>query len=220
MSLRSTYRLAGPPALLAILYIGLLLTTSAYAQVNFFDNRYLSPVYLPLLLALLILLAEAGSRFQERLKPENYNRLLFAVLTLLIAYSLVLAALGMVSSLSNGPGGYSTQAWQDSELVQYLRGNSDLADRPIYSNGPDAAYILSGLEASYSPGRERGTATPGQTRGWPESESYLIWFDRVERGYLFTLEELREMATIRSLARFSDGGVYTVSVATGEPAIR
>jgi hypothetical protein len=56
-------------------------------------------------------------------------------------------------------------------------------------------------------------ADVGDLRGsWPGDEpSCVVWFDRVNKTFLFGLDELRSVADVQETARFNDGGVYVVT---------
>jgi len=55
--------------------------------------------------------------------------------------------------------GYATLEWRDSPLIRYVR---DLPPgTPIYSNGPDAIYALTGIAAKSLPDWPEGPATAG-----------------------------------------------------------
>lgn len=117
--------------------------------------------------------------------------------------------------------GVAEREWQESATAGYvLAHREELRALPIYSNAPDAVYLLTGLRASWTPssGATAGAAAPegaGQTTGeWPpRGSAYVVWFSRRQLGSLLTLEALNETAGLRDLAILDDGRVLVVGAA-------
>jgi 4-amino-4-deoxy-L-arabinose transferase-like glycosyltransferase len=106
--------------------------------------------------------------------------------------------------MREGAGGYAVSAWQDSPLVGWLR-NHPLSGK-VYSNGPDAAYLLTGTATTITPENIRG---PAGVARWCSSEpSYVVWFRALDRPWLYNLRELLSRCQMQEVATFSDGGVY------------
>jgi len=91
---------------------------------------------------------------------------------------------------------------------------------PIYSNAPDAVYLLAGLRAAWTPssGASAGGAAPESasrtTGAWPpRGTAYVIWFSRRQLGSLLTLEALNETARLQDIAILDDGRVLAVGAA-------
>jgi hypothetical protein len=130
----------------------------------------------------------------------------------------------VITGLNQG-WGYSGRLWKESSIVQYLQHEPLQTSHIIYSNAPDVLYILVNLSAKTSPAKTAynssgvtplsGPRVNDLSRigdSWPESnDSYLIWFDKIEREYLFTLSDLQSVADFRQINRFDDGGTYLVS---------
>lgn len=119
--------------------------------------------------------------------------------------------------LREGAGGYNTTAWRASGVIGYLERYPLETEHPIYSNAPDAIYILAGLEARQAPAKGVHNSpavinTVAGMRGtWPETgTAYLAWFARNERAYLFDLDELAAIARLEPVAEFEDGAIYRV----------
>jgi hypothetical protein len=45
----------------------------------------------------------------------------------------------------------------------------------------------------------------------PEQDAYLVWFNRIERDWLFSLEQVRQVADLTAVASLSDGQVFRVT---------
>ncbi len=117
--------------------------------------------------------------------------------------------------------GYSGQAWQNNEIIQYLlqhkiSGSSGV----IYSDDPYVVYYLANQTARRSP--EWTSTDPAKLdrklsdlKGtWPaENNALLVWFDLNDPSYYsyyFTVDELQTVASIDLIAQFKDGGIYSV----------
>jgi len=90
--------------------------------------------------------------------------------------------------------------------------------QPIYSNAPDALYILTGLAGRMSPSQDLNNSIERTKQvltlkgSWSQEDgSYLIWFDNLKgRNYLFTVDELQNPASIREIIRVADGAIYSI----------
>ncbi len=106
--------------------------------------------------------------------------------------------------MREGAGGYAVSAWQDSSLVEWLR-NHPLSGM-VYSNGPDALYLLTGAASTITPENFRG---PAGTAHWCSSEpNYIVWFQALDRSWLCNLRELLSRYQMQEVAAFPDGSVY------------
>ena len=78
----------------------------------------------------------------------------------------------------------------------------------IYTNRPDAIYIHTDIPAKWSPAAhgynssEQRKPVESVAATWPESsKAYLIWFDAIDRGHLFGVEELKQIADFKMVAQ-------------------
>jgi hypothetical protein len=202
-----------PVGLFAALYLALLLYTSTSVLYDRIGDRLLAPLFVPLLVLLLGALdgwARAGGRVRRAAVIAGA-----AALLLLSGTATVVRA---VKAAEGGAGGYQRRSWQESSMVDHLRAHPPPAGTPLYTNAPDALYLFFGLQGTLPP--SRNVYDPAQTpvllaglRGvWPpEGDALLLWFDRQERVYLFSPDELTAAARVQEVARFEDGAIYTVS---------
>ncbi|GBE57909.1 hypothetical protein BMS3Abin01_00836 [bacterium BMS3Abin01] len=223
--MRATLQDIGPILLLVAGYTGFLAGYSSIIGFDEIGNRLLSPVAVPVLLLLLLLVGRAsvilGRRFPQRLVDLS----LAAVIIIFMVYPAT-ATLSLVEKhISEGGWGYNGKYWKGSDTVQYL------VDHPgpgsgctYYTNGPDVAYILAGLHARMAPLKSNVNSPDAlndlsQLRGrWPEEgEACLVWFDKIKGDYLFTVDDLRRAAHIEQTVWLDDGGIYTLERAGGDP---
>jgi len=200
-----------PVVLLAgVFVLSVSTVTTAYSAIG---DRLLSPVYVPTTLVLLFL----GMRLSAPTEPVAgvANSKVPAVL---LALWLCLPLQNVVSATAgrfrDGAGGYNTKARRESETIACARQVlSTTAGVRVYSNGPDVLWELAGVNATEAPRRTK--VSLGYLEGrWPaENGSVLVWFANLAwRKYLYTIEELQQVATLREVAHLRDGSVFWLSV--------
>jgi hypothetical protein len=207
----------GPLMLFAALYLIMLTVTSSIIAYDRISLRLLSPVYIPLTLSLIFLLKMMIDRYNSRSAQIIPYYFLAAVIVLLCIMNSFRTGLRYVS-FHNAGAGYSGSSWTMSDTVQYLtRNRSEISGLPLYTNDPDAAYILAGIIAERIPRERRYNSkevvnTIDGLRGrWPpEERAHLVWFDKSQSRFLFNLDEIERIADLRLISRFKDGAVYSV----------
>ena len=217
LELKAALRLLGPPIIFTGIYTGFLIissTTTAYDNINF---RLLSPVYVPVVLIVLSFAQQLAESLKEHFPQKSINRLLAVIAVVVLLATLALITRSTVICLRQGAGEYHGKVWQNSSLIQYLRSRPLEKNRPVYSNDPDALYILANISSRMSPARTAYNSPAAQNvlsdlkTLWPEqSPAYLIWFDNCPREYLFTVGQLGTIADISQTERFADGAIYIV----------
>lgn len=194
-------------------------TTTAYDRIG---TRLLSPISLPLIIVLVLVLDAALKWFENsKSRPSLASIIRISAIALFTLWLLVVPTRDIVHSVrakaDEGAGGYNSRSWQQSETIEYLRTHLLQEDVPIFSNRYDAIFILTGIQAESVPKRtyynseqladDLGTLE-GKWPGYPMS--YLIYFDQ-GRPYHFTIDELRAIANISLVAELSDATIYAVS---------
>jgi hypothetical protein len=200
-----------------LIYIGFLVISSTTTAFDPIDNRLLSPVFIPVNLLFLLLYCQLVMSFaQQRLPRKGATAFLALAIALWLAYPTVTANVTVLNAMNKGLV-YTSVSWRNSQTIEYISQNKGLeSECEIYTNGPDVLYILTNVQAKAS---LRKYDSPelinniANLRGsWPgESNSCLIWFTKIGRPYLFTVEELETIATLQPIMRLEDGAVYSVT---------
>ena len=198
-------------------YGALLVISSTIVAYDEIDTRLLSPIY-PAMAMLGIFAAERIYPKKAEISKQRITR--YAMLLLLVAFlthAVVSIGLEIGIRLARGAGGYNSIEWQESEIVNFLleRGaNPDI----VYSNAPDALYHLASIDASWSPAKRWYRSADSRfsldelKQEWPAGCSVeLVWFDRMNRDYLFTVDELATISEVQEVVRLSDGSISTIS---------
>jgi hypothetical protein len=201
------------PMLLSITaYTGALLLIEGPA--NYFDPRYLSPIFIPVTLLLLILSEKLLKPLLGRLSSKHVNGLFIAVLAIWFIYP-TYETIHLTSNQMEKGSGYTSEIWNNSETIHYLLQQRTLESMcTIYTNGEDVIYFLAGLQTKQSPRnnlRGDGFTDISQLKGlWPqESKICLVWFDNITwRTYLFPPDELMSIVSFDEITRFQDGAIY------------
>jgi hypothetical protein len=203
-----------PAAVWVVAYAALVVAWTSISAVEQINERYLSPLYLPLVVmgaCALVALARAPRRGLP-------GRVAVALMLLWLPYPAAHTALRCRGYLATGVGGYEIPAWRDSELARLLRAHPEL--QPLYSDAPDAVYALAGAPARFSPRRtyynspqpaaqDLARVRAGIGRA-PNRRGYLAWFTTVERPFLYSVADLESVFTVERRAACADGALYVL----------
>ncbi|MDE0197467.1 MAG: phospholipid carrier-dependent glycosyltransferase [Caldilineaceae bacterium] len=225
--LRPAFRRIGPELLFTGIYLTLLVLVSTFTAHDGINHRLMSPVYVPFVLIVLFIVEQrlAGTAAEFSIRLFGYTGILkvrqltYVILYLWLAIPSLQVAHTAAEQMRTGLG-FSHISWRTSETVSYLReeilSNDD--DSPLYSNYPDAIYILSGASVSFSPAAT-GYASSEPRRPvssivgtWPGPQpAYLVWFHDTIRVYQFETAELEQVVELSVVAELTDGTIYRVS---------
>ena len=179
------------------------------------DNRILSPVFV----AWLVLILSATSGILATAVPTRSIRMLLAMLGVIFFLSqLPRTATWLKLSYDVGLG-YARLDWKGSRLIQWV--NHMDARIPVFTNGPDVLYLLTGRPAYMVPGKVRPGTELSNEHYWSEIEDMkrrikeekgvLVYLKKITwRRYLPTEEELQERLPLRLILRDEEGSVYRI----------
>ena len=194
----------------ALIYVLYLIIASSIVAFDRIDYRLLSPVYIPILLFLIILIDSIN--FSRRWPKQAAA--IFSILWI------VFLSVGLYKevreTISEGAGGYSTISWQFSELADYLRENPP--EGKTFSNFPDGIYALTRLSASLSPAKYPRHSPESTTDDLDflaakldkQENVYLAWFNYNSRRLLYELDELSSNFELILIIEKSDGALYEI----------
>jgi hypothetical protein len=217
-----TDRRAHYPAVVLLAFVGAhklaVLGGAHAAAVEGIEERYLAPLFAPLVLAL----AWAADRATAPPASPVFARGMAILAALWIAFTALRTADRERGYLGDGAWGLNNARWQRSPLLQAARTRLGNPTSPIESNAPDALYALAGIEARLSP-RKHAYHSP-ETRV-DDLERFsadvdrhgsvtLVWFTGTDRSYLAAPEELGRLRERVTLERTADG---TIDVFSSEP---
>jgi hypothetical protein len=202
--------------LFIVTYTSLLDISATTSTGQTIDNRYLSPIYIPLTLLLLILTQGLCEVYRKRFSNIIVNSFLIIGLAIWLVYPIQVTIINAKNFTSNGEG-YNSKVWKESETIQYLLQHQTVkSECTIYSNGYDAAYILANIKAKASPTwtkyNSREAAISRLKGVWPkETKACLVWFNHIKRNYLLTMHELQGVANLDLIFQLNDGAIYSIT---------
>lgn len=206
-------RLPSLLAIFAIFYVGLLVLTISFVEIdNVLDNRSLLPVHF---VALVYVPCLAGSLYR-RVPASGRIRIVFVVIVLGLAVSSTFRGARWFAQVQADGQGFASRAWKESPTIERIK------KLPpgilIYSNGVDAIYYLTGRRALEIPASViHGTGLPN-----PQYEAELqrmsddlrthngalVYFNTLpERWFLPPESELRSRLSLPA-RYFTDGSIF------------
>ena len=150
-------------------------------------------------------------------KNEKLAKVVIFVLVLAwsVAYPGRYVVAKIEDSFLEGVGGYSSRSWREDEVVKYIQGQP-LSGR-VYSNAPDAIYFLVGTAAEFTPRRYRHNSNKTTneslktlTRDISQHNIYIVWFEKMKRNYLYSINEIKDYLPLHNVFSSDDGNVYRI----------
>src|SRR5690606_29221974 len=119
-----------------ILYIVFLLTSTTTTNLSSINDRYLIPIFIPLMLvifgALSIIFEEAQAKLNKPVVVVGFT----LILMLFLAWPLRVTLSSVQNRRDNGEG-FNAAIWDRNETLHHLKDNPSLfTNRVIYSNYP------------------------------------------------------------------------------------
>lgn len=191
-----------------LIYALCIIILSSFSSLDPIPYRYLAPVYIIFICLVFILLETASEWMNEKIRINNFGK--YVVILLCITWYLCVITNNYKDILfkaKNGAG-YSSNKWRLSPTLEYLKNNP--LNGKIYSNAPDAVYIISGINAEWVPRRDEGfdNFKKMTTRA---GNKYLVWLNNVtERSYLYDIKEMLNNLVFINRNRFPDGDIYVL----------
>lgn len=209
--LRPPVRIFGhAAALFAMLYILLLLYGALAQSIDPISDRFLGPMFPPLL----VVFAIAANLVLDRLQPTRWS------LAAAIAVGFMLLAPGTKAPVEawrkhvQGAGGFSTQSYAESAIAQ-LAPKLAAEPLPLLTNSAPALYLMTGIALPSRGSLPVANPEKLQRRYSDEpagSQAILVWIGGLalsDEGYL---DELRPFMELDLRAEFPDGSrIYLVT---------
>jgi hypothetical protein len=217
---KEAIKLIGPSLIFVLFYSGVIVissTTTAYDQIS---HRLLSPIYIPIIFILFFISDKIPSWLKKSFQLKLLTFLFIIGIALLVSYQVTNTKHFIGEYIKLSGWGFSCDSWRESETIAYLTRHELLGKNyTLYSNEPEAVYILTNLTTKRSPAKtfynspKHFDIYPNQKDGWLTGENVcLIWFDKTNRNFLFTLDELQKNINMTEVAHLKDGEIYTFSI--------
>jgi len=198
------------PVMLATFIVGYLVlmvvSIAVIIPMPILDYRNLAPV-VP---AAVMLASWLVAREMRSARRVRFVRLACVIVCCVFVAVYSVRAVKLVATLKRTGKGFRRDEWVHSEVAQHVR---DLAaDRPIYSNSPDAVYFLAGRGASFVPRDRVSEAELSAFRArLEETQGVVVYFHSGRRQGYVTSADLVERLHLNVLVQASDGVIYEVA---------
>ena len=103
--------------------------------------------------------------------------------------------------------------------IIFIIHESKMKNYALYSNEPEAVYILTNLKTRRSPVKTFYNSpqlyinNPKQDNVWLAGQHVcLVWFNNANRTFLFTVDELKNKINMTEIAALKDGRIYTFRI--------
>ena len=198
--------------------LGFLIFAASFIDADtVLDDRSLVVVHVAALILILIL---AWRLYRSSTLTRNM-RIGFVILALVFAGSYGLRAARWFERTRRDGQGYASRQWQESETIARVRLLPSGA--PIYSNGYDAIYYLTGQPALYLPEKViHGTGQANQNyrseldrmqRDLREHQGVVVYFNTLpERWFLPSESELKMQVQLIATDTAKDGSIYEATL--------
>ena len=191
-------------ALFFLVYIGFMLAISTVSRFEALSSRLLSPVYIPIILLITIIVLQLLQLKNRAIK------LITATLLILIYgfaqfnhYKINAATWEGVSEA--GIPGYTENQWVNSPMASFIKNNPKEILPIIFSNADDAVFFLTGKTAFALPHKD----IPAEISSFKSNKSFcLIWFFNGQNDDLLNLEYINQYKKAKAAWQFKDGIIY------------
>ncbi len=195
------------PAMLVafvVCYLVLMIVTIAVvAPMPILDYRNLAPVF-P---AAVVLTAWMVAREMRSPRRVRLVRIACIVGCVVLVATYTVRAACLTARLKRTGLSYGVDEWVHADILQHVKALA--ADRPIYSNSPDAIYLLTGRGASFVPREQATRAQLSAVRTHlEETDGVVVHFDKGGRKGYMDPADLAERLHLKLLVRASDGAIY------------
>jgi len=200
---------------ISVYLVILIMSVSFFDAFTYPDNRILSPVFVSAVILVFCYL-------EMSLKHSQRRQLLKAVwvpLAIILSGIYTFNAIRIIQSAHSDGVGYNRNIWRQSAIVDEIR--TLPSGIPIYTNGPDAIYMLTGKNSILIPCRinpfsqQQNDACSAEVSAMmkhlSENDGIIIYFNRLKwRSYLVSESDLRTMLSLKPTKITYEGSIYKV----------
>jgi len=155
-----------------------------------------------------------------RQKPWVGRIVVIGLFSIWLIYPIAQSSVYLSNKTLQGAGGYNTDSWKNSTLINHLEANP--LEATIYSNDPEGIYILTQTNNDFSPKRlpydaindsAAEASTFEATIKSDANDTYLIWISNgnlldPQRNLEENFDRVAVMFDLEEVAQFPDGGIY------------
>ena len=191
-----------------LIYVIFIILLSSVSSLDPVPYRYLAPVFVNFICILFCLLEIASEWLSERIRIKYFGKTAVVLLCFVWGLHTVNIAYNYFTFTAINGAGYSSNGWRLSPILEYIKNNP--LDGKIFSNGPDALYILSEVKAEWIPRHEKGFYDL-KKRMIKDGDNYVVWLNHVNwRPYLIDINEISKSLVLINYRPFPDGDIYII----------
>ena len=209
----STSRRLLPYILFASAYAAFITWASASVMFDRPSDRFLAPLYAPLVVCLFGIGVASVKRFGHPAIQLGLGSLHIAALASMMSHTVpVCLQQRSDGHLFDGP------SWQKSPVI--TSACSTLTERQtVLSNAPEALYAVCAFRAKRSPAKHLAASVPTSALPALLSGASLVWLDHLQRYYLYSPGDLTNALGASSVTELPDGALYTFPLTVAPPAL-
>jgi hypothetical protein len=188
-----------------VIYSVFIIGISTITHFEQLNNRFLSPIYVPLLIGLFLGL-------NAWLKKLQINRSACALLGLILISGFVYNEINISrqmfdEAVNYGVPGYSSDSWKFSRTSLFVKTKKNVFNPafPIYSNAREAVYFLSGFKAKELAHK---VDVKKAQKFLNEKVNYLIWYYGTDDNDLLDSTTIIRKRQVLKEYKFDDGSIF------------
>ena len=186
----------------ALVYLAFIVLMSTWVGFDRIDDRLLSPIFVPVVLAIGVLGASLGKGLRDDTCNRSHYGAIVATVTVFLVSYIACHAPELKRATRDGHG-YASAKWENSEAVSWIR---SVGEDTVLSNEAGAFYILvPGTTSKWLPRSSVDLPMGVETA----SSGRVVWFHRT--AYDYELPTFESALGLRKEREFEDAVVYTVA---------
>ncbi|MHB8854676.1 MAG: ArnT family glycosyltransferase [Ignavibacteriaceae bacterium] len=208
----------GPSLIFILFYSGIIVISSTTTAYDKIANRLLSPIFVPSFFIMFLILDNI-LEWISKYFHQRFILILFLIgIIAWMKYPVTRTIYNIEDYIGQAGWEYSSKAWRDNTVIRFLNSHKQFeSGYSFYSNVPEAVYILANKEVKWSPPKtmynspELIKTNPDLRSIWQgKNEAYLVWFNNINRNFLFTIDELKKSSNMVKIAQLKDGEIYKI----------
>ncbi len=209
----------GPVLIFTFFYLGIIVISSTTTAYDKIANRLLSPVFVPSIFIIFFILDDILKWLSNRFHQRFISIVFLIGIIAWMAYPAVQTIYNIEYYIKQSGWEYNSKSWKDNSVIRYLNNHPQLkSGYSFYSNVPEAVYILTNKETEWSPAKTLynsnqllNTNQAAKNMWQGKNKAYLIWFNNIDRDFLFTIAELQKNTDLVKVVQLKDGEIYTIT---------
>jgi len=199
-----------PLIIFSFIFTSILIISATLTDVSRPGHRLLSPLFPFFIIIIFVMIRSILMFLRETFKNKNLvNSIFLGIYMLWLICSTVVIFRSILVYIWTGAGGKNSTAWQESALIRWLRWNPP--EGQVYTNKPEAIYILTGIPAKPPPTRGGLDFEQFKNSATLNQDNYIIWFYKTRRDWFNIKRGLSTIVNFRKKIAFPDGEIYIIT---------